>query len=192
MKHSLLRMRQPFTFGLLAMLATLAYSQDSPKPVPWKLEVGIVTDPVVVDVDCLPDYLKAITDRGLEGRKIFMQLFQVGCVKSIEKVVLAFSSEKKTFTLGDKVVSMRHVAITSQGVDLLQKDFGKYADRLERSSRYQIEDNSSDETLKVGWIADQGFMTSNREELIRLFGLKTAAPAPAPPSNSSAGKISNQ
>jgi len=177
---------------LLVGITALAYSQDATKAAPWKLEVGIVTNPLVIDADCLPDFLKAITDRGLESRKTLMQLSQFGCVKSIDKVVIAFSSEKKTFTLGDKEVSMRHVAVTAQGVDLLQKDFGKYADKLERSSRYRIEDNSSDEILKVGWIADQGFMTSNREELIHLFGLKTATPVPAPPSNPSAGKISNQ
>lgn len=175
---------------LFAGIAALAYSQESTKSSAWKLEAGIVTDPIVVDADCMPDFLKALMGGGLESRKLRSELFQVGCVKSMDKVVIAFSAEKKTFTLGTKEVTMRHVAITAQGVDLLLKEFGKYADRLEWSSRYRIEENSSDEMLKVGWITDDGFMKSDREELIRLFQVK--APAPAPPSTPSAVKISNQ
>jgi len=186
---------------LLTCIAVLGYSQDTPKtfgppPRTWKLEASLLVNPQLVQADCVPDYVKSFNG-GVEGRQLYLQLRTLHCVEVIDGVPLAFSLEKKTFTVGEnKKLELRHVVMTAANVAYGSKDLEAYLDALESLARHAMSAGGTTELMKEGWVTDTGFLPTTRAELCTLLqpkaGKSTLTPAPAPSSNPSAGKINNR
>jgi hypothetical protein len=109
------------------------------RPVAAKLYDG----PLVLQKDCIPDFLKASALSGLELRKKFTELVAYGCIKVISDVYVYFFTESSSFPSGPK----QHVTFSN----VLIK--GAFA-----SSEREKDD--------TGWVRSEQVRDGFREELV--------------------------
>ncbi len=197
-------MKRLFPFAFLCGALGLAQPTDK-----WKLDAGIVVNTVLVQDDCINDFLRAYAQSGLERRKMISEMQRVGCLKPFPDSYVAFSSGTKSFKGEGKSFSMRRVVLIDP--DLIQvailtnmdkEAFAKHFDTLEGISGAVLgEPHMASASMSMGWIPADSYMKSGRDELLQLYGPKKefkpspsarVAPVPIPQSSPSAGKISNQ